>query len=87
MRSGRAGASGPVELGGAPSQYVDVFTTLEAPRTLYCWESVGPSSRGHDPIIDTFLEDGGRAENPRLVIMAWSLCEQPPPRSPWESCL
>lgn len=66
-----------MEPGGLPSQYVDVFANLETPRTLYYWDFTGVSSHTHDPISDAFLEGGGGAESPQLVVRAWPLWTSP----------
>ena len=57
---------------------MDVFTNLEALQNLYFWDFMEASSCRHDWSLTPFLallpslDNGGGAENSKLLIMAWS---------------
>lgn len=67
-----------VELGASSSWYVGVFTKLEALRTPSLWDFSRGSSFWHDSsltpflALSSYLENGSKAENSKLLIMAWS---------------
>ena len=87
------GASVPVELGCISLQYVDVFANLEPLWTPYFWDFMEASSRRHEQLLTPLLDwlpslvDGGRTENSKFLIMAWSFWWPAPTQEPTHSCL
>ena len=64
----------------SPSWYKGVFSNLDVLWAHYYWDFVEASSHRHDQLLSLLpasrptLEDeeGGKAENSKLLIMAWS---------------